>query len=78
MRWMHTPKLGIFSSQTDAAGNLVLSENRVTRILEFAHDDAALLREGLQRSLGTAWDDELDVFRYASDEVTVRWLSHVG
>jgi hypothetical protein len=78
MRWMHTPKLGIFSSQTDAAGNLVLSENRVTSILEFAHDDAALLREGLQRSLGTAWDDELDVFRYASDEVPVRWLSHVG
>jgi hypothetical protein len=78
MRWMHTPQLGIFSSQTDAAGNLVLSENRVTSILDFAHDDAALLREGLQRSLGTAWDKELEVFRYASDEVPVRWLSHVG
>jgi hypothetical protein len=78
MRWMHTPQLGIFSSQTDAAGNLVLSENRVMSILDFAHDDAALLREGLQRSLGTAWDKELEAFRYASEEVPVRWLSHVG
>jgi hypothetical protein len=78
MRWMHTPQLGIFSSATDFAGNLVLSENRVTSILEFANDDIALLREGLRRSLGKAWDEELDVFRYASDEVPIRWLSHVG
>jgi hypothetical protein len=77
-RWAHTPALGIFHSAVDAAGNMVISENRVRAILDFAGDDADLMRVGLSRSLGEAWDAELDVFRYASDAAPVRWLHRVG
>lgn len=77
-RWCHTPSLGIFHSPTDAAGNMVITENRLRAVLEFAQNDAVLLAEGIQRSLGQAWDDELDVFRYASDVSAVRWLHQVS
>jgi len=77
-RWCHTPELGIFYSAVDAAGNMVVSENRLRAILDFAGDDADLIRTGLNRSLGDAWDAELDVFRHASDEAPVRWLHRVG
>lgn len=77
-RWSHTPSLGMFHGVTDAAGNLMVTENRLQAILDFAGSDADLLRTGIERSLGTAWDKELDVFRYASDAATVRWLHNVG
>ena len=73
-RWCHTPSLGIFYSPVDAAGNMVVTENRIRAIVDFAGNDADLLREGLVRSLGEPWDAELDVFRYASDVAPVRWL----
>jgi hypothetical protein len=77
-RWSHTPGLGIFYSAVDAAGNMVVGENRLRAILECAGDDADLIRTGLNRSLGDAWDAELDVFRHTSDAASVRWLHRVG
>ncbi len=77
-RWSHTPSLGLFHGATDAAGNLVIAENRLQAILDFAGNDADLLRTGIERSLGSAWDKELEVFRYASDVAPVRWLHNVG
>ena len=77
-RWMHTPDLGIFFAQTDQAGNLVIPEDRIRYAVEVAAGDAIELQRELNVALGQAWDDELDVFRQASDFAPVVWLHKVG
>jgi hypothetical protein len=77
-RWMHTPELGVFYAQTDAAGNLVVPEDRIRYAMEIASFDAAELHRELRLALGQAWDDELEPFRHASDFAPVVWLHRVG
>lgn len=76
-RWSHTPDLGIFYAQTDMHGNVVVPENRIRAALEHA-DDPAKMRALLDMALGQAWDDELEIFRYAGAGAPVRWLHRVG
>lgn len=76
-RWSHTPELGIFHAATDAAGNIVIPEDRVRAALDFAHDPRRM-RDELDLALGQAWDDELEPFRYAGAGAPVRWLHRVG
>jgi len=35
-RWLHTPDLGIFHAQTDAAGNIVVPEDRIRAAMDAA------------------------------------------
>lgn len=77
-RWSCTPGLGIFYAQTDLLGNVVVPENRVRAAIEQADGDAAEMKRLLDIALGTAWDDELEVFRYAGAGAPVRWLHRVG
>ncbi|MCA5894943.1 DUF3145 domain-containing protein [Isoptericola sp. NEAU-Y5] len=76
-RWSHTPELGIFHAMTDVHGNVVVPEDRVRTALDSAHDGRSV-REALDLALGTAWDDELEPFRYAGAGAPVRWLHRVG
>ncbi|TAM70057.1 MAG: DUF3145 domain-containing protein [Microbacteriaceae bacterium] len=77
-RWLHTPDLGIFYAQTDTAGNMVVSEDRVRYAMEVAGTNALELHRELRLALGQAWDDELEPFRHASDFAPVVWLHQVG
>lgn len=77
-RWMHTPDLGIHFAQTDSAGNIVIGEDRIRYAIEIAAGDAVELRRELDVALGAVWDEELEPFRHASDEVPVVWLHKVG
>jgi len=77
-RWMHTPDLGIFFAQTDTAGNMVVPEDRIRSAMELAGSDAFELHRELRLALGQAWDDELEPFRHASEEMPVTWLHKVG
>lgn len=77
-RWMHTPDLGIFHAQTDTAGNTVIPEDRVRAAMESAGSDAFELHRELRLVLGQAWDEELEPFRYATDDSSVVWLHKVG
>ena len=74
-RWCHTPSLGIFHSQMDTIGNVVVPEDRIRAALESATTYEEL-REGLNLALGQAWDDELESFRYAGAGAPVRWLNN--
>ncbi len=76
-RWAHTPGLGIFHSQTDTVGNVVIPEDRIRGALERSSSHAELL-EALDLALGQAWDDELEPFRYAGAGAPVRLLHRVG
>lgn len=75
-RWSHTPEIGIFYAQTDAAGDVVVSENRVRAAL--LKPTAEEVRAALDLALGQAWDDEIEPFRYAGAGVPVRWINRVG
>lgn len=77
-RWSCTPGLGIFYAQTDSVGNVVVPENRIRTAIEQSNGDAAEMRRLLDIALGQAWDDELEVFRYAGAGAPVRWLHRVG
>ena len=75
-RWSYTPNLGIFHAQTDVVGNVVVPEDRVRSAL--AQGSQEDLRRLLDLALGTAWDEELEPFRYAGAGAPVRWLHRVG
>lgn len=75
-RYAHTPSLGIFHSQMDTAGNVVVSEDRVHAALKCG--TAAEIRDALALALGQAWDDELEPLRYAGAGAPVRWMNRVG
>jgi len=79
-RWQHTPALGIHRAAISASGDVVVSEERLRAALvaaESGRDDRArhrALRESIDDILGTAWDGELEAFRYAGEGAPVRWL----
>lgn len=75
-RWAHTPALGIFYSQMDTAGNIVVPEDRIRAAMEGSSslDD---MRDRLNLALGQAWDDELEPFRHAGAGAPVRVLNQV-
>ena len=78
-RYLHTPSLGIHVAQTDTAGNIVIGEDRMRYAMEVAGSDALALQRELHQALGQPWDDELDVFRHASEGSQVIWLhSYAG
>lgn len=77
-RWLHTPDLGIHYAQADAAGNIVIGEDRIRYAMEIAAGSAIELQRELDVALGSAWDEELEPFRHASDDASVVWLHKVG
>lgn len=77
LRYAWTPTLGFFSAQTSANGDIQLSEHQVRRAMDDAARGGMPLTLALSDLLGEAWDDELEVFRYAGDDA-VRWMSRVG
>lgn len=78
MRWMHTPQLGITARRIDAAGSLVVPEDRIRSAIDTAGADARALLEELDEALGGAWDRDLEAYRHASDASPVIWLHRVG
>ena len=77
-RWQHTPNLGIHHTWTSASGDAVVSEDRLRSALVASQGDPEEFRAEMAELLGTAWDQELEPFRYAGDGAPVRWLHRVG
>lgn len=78
MRWMHTPQLGITAQRIDAAGSLLVPEERIRGAIEAAGPDARALLAALDDAMGGAWDRELEAYRHASDAAPVIALHRVG
>jgi Protein of unknown function (DUF3145) len=76
-RYSMTPDLGVFRSAMSANGDVLVQEDRLRAVLADAAD-APSLRHAVNRLLGSAWDDELEPYRYAGDGTPVRWLSAAG
>ncbi len=77
-RWSHTPRLGIHHTWTSASGDAVITEDRLREVVVLAQGSPEAMQEMIEELLGTEWDDELEVFRYAGDGAPVRWLHKVG
>ncbi len=77
-RWAHTPSLGIHHTWTSASGDTVIQEDRLRSALAECGGNPDLFRVEMAELLGTAWDKELEPFRYAGDGATVRWLHRVS
>lgn len=77
-RWMHTPDLGVFYSQIDAAGNTVITEDRILAAMESGQGNSFELGRQLRLALGRAWDEELEPFRRGDDAASVVWFKRVG
>ena len=75
-RWSYTPTLGVFHAVTGLHGDILVSEDRIRHAMTVA-DAGRSLRTELNALLGTAWDSELEPFRYAGDGASVRWLHEV-
>jgi len=80
VRHCYTPDLGLFTAATGANGDIMVSENRLRSVMLLAERGGATasLEDELGRLLGTAWDNELEPFRRASDGAPVRWLNATG
>jgi len=66
-RWSFTPALGMFSSATDEAGNILVSENQLRFIVDSFGSNGLKLQAELRKVLGQAFDDELESFRELFD-----------
>ena len=77
-RWSHTPSLGIHHTWVSASGDAVVNEDRLREVVTLAQGSPEAMVEMLDELLGSDWDDELEVFRYAGEGAPVRWLHKVG
>ena len=66
-RWSYTPALGMFSSATDEAGNILVGENQLRFIVESCGSNGLKLQAELRKVLGQAFDDELESYRELVD-----------
>ena len=69
--------LGRCSFKTWANGDLMLGEDRLRALIATARGPEGLAH-ALDKALGTAWDAELEPYRYAGDGAPVTWLTQVG
>jgi hypothetical protein len=76
-RFMHVPNRGLFASAMSANGDLMIGEDRLRALIAAARGPEAL-SHALDKALGTAWDAELEPYRYAGDGAPVTWLTQVG
>jgi hypothetical protein len=76
-RFMHVPGRGLFRATTGAAGDVQLGEDLI-RVLMAAARGPEALSHLLDKALGTAWDAELEPYRYAGDGAPVTLLTRVG
>ncbi len=77
-RWTHTPALGIHQARLSANGDVMVSEDRLRTIVAESNGVAGVLAAEVDRTLGSAWDAELEHFRYAGENAPVKWLHKVS
>ena len=74
---MYVPGRGLFRAAIGAAGDIQLGEDRLRAIMAAARAPEALAH-ALDKAMGTAWDAELEPYRYAGDGAPDDRLTRVG
>ncbi|MFN8169413.1 MAG: DUF3145 domain-containing protein [Candidatus Nanopelagicales bacterium] len=76
-RYSVTPTLGIFRATVGIHGDIQVPEERLRGAVARAALSGAPLETEIAALLGSAWDAELEPFRYAGEGAPVRWLHQV-
>jgi len=76
-RYCYTPALGGFAATVGVHGDILVPEDRIRHALDTASADGISVHQAMERLLGTAWDEELEQFRYSSEDAPIRWLHQV-
>lgn len=76
-RYCVTPNLGVFHAITGLHGDIMIPEDRLKAAVVSEALGGKTLLKSLDELLGRAWDDELEPFRHAGDDTSVRWLHQV-
>lgn len=76
-RYAFTPGLGSFAAVTGVHGDILVPEDRLKHAVAVDALGGEPIYKALERLLGVPWDDELDVFRHATEDAPVRWLHQV-
>lgn len=77
-RWCQTPSLGLHHAWMAPNGDVMVNEERLKEVLRYAMGSNEAVTDMLHELLGTDWDNDLEVFRYAGEGAPVRWLHKVG
>ena len=76
-RYSYTPTLGAFTAVTGIHGDILVPEDRLRHALANDALGSEPVQHALERLLGVPWDEELDVFRHATEDAPLRWLHQV-
>ena len=76
--FMHQLGLGIFRGELNAAGSIVLSEDRLQLMLEQSSGNHREFTRLLRLALGQSWDDLLEPFRAQEYSENVVLLNRAG
>jgi len=76
-RFMHVPGRGVFRAAVGVSGDLMITEDQVRSVLATVRGSEAIAH-ALDRLLGTAWDAELEPYRYAGEGAPATRLTQVS
>jgi len=76
-RFVATPSLGLHRATIGVHGDVMVHEDRLRSLLTQASATGESLAEEIRRLIGDPWDDELEPFRVAHSDSTVRLLHEV-
>jgi hypothetical protein len=76
-RFMYVPGRGVFRAAVSVTGDLMVTEDQVRSVLAAARGSEAIAHD-LDRLLGTAWDEELEPYRYAGEGAPATRLTQVS
>ena len=73
----YSPSLGPFAATVGVHGDILVPEDRIRHALNTASAKGMSVHQAMERLLGTEWDEELEQFRYGSEDAPIRWLHQV-
>ncbi|HEV7787527.1 MAG TPA: DUF3145 domain-containing protein [Pseudonocardia sp.] len=73
-RFCHVPNLGLWHGRTSANGDIVVGEDQLRSVMS----GRSQVRGRMHELLGTAWDEDLEPYRFAGDGAPVTLLHQVG
>ncbi|MBM3670050.1 MAG: DUF3145 domain-containing protein [Actinobacteria bacterium] len=76
-RFVATPALGLFRATIGVHGDVMVHEDRLRSLLGRSGVRGESLADEVRRLIGEQWDDELEPFRVAHSDSTVRLLHEV-
>lgn len=77
-RYALSPNLGIFRADINALGETIITESRLKAALERSRLEEEPFEVEFSFLVGKPWDEDLEPFRKANQNKTLKWISKTG